>query len=169
MCAANRFPEAVPLCKNTARSVVKALTRFFTTFGLLRIVQTDQGTNFKSSLFKQVLAILNVKHAVSSSYHPQSHGVLEHWHQTLKSMLCKYCIETAQTWDGGVPFVVFAAREAVQESLGFSPAGLVFGHTPRGPLRSLQEKFMKSSPPTNILDFVSQFWERLHRAKSAAR
>lgn len=72
-------------------------------------------------------------------------------------MLRKYCIETAQTWDEGVPFVVFAAREAVQESLKFSPAELVFRHTPRGPLRSLQEKFMKSFPLTNSLKFFRRF------------
>ena len=34
-----------------------------------------------------------------------------------------------------VPFVLFAIRETIQESLGFSPADLVFGHTPRGPLK----------------------------------
>ena len=34
--------------------------------------------------------------------------------------------------------MVFAVREAVQGSLGFSPADLVFGHTPRGPLKVLK-------------------------------
>ena len=34
-----------------------------------------------------------------------------------------------------------SAREVVQESLGFSPAELVFGHTLRGPLKAFQEKF----------------------------
>ncbi len=38
-----------------------------------------------------------------------------------------------------VPLVLFAVREAVQESLGFSPAELVFGHTVRGPLKMLKE------------------------------
>ncbi len=168
----NQIIPPAPLLRNiTARSVIKALTRFFSTFGLPRVIQTDQGTNFKSTVFKQILATLNVRHAVSSPYHPESQGALERWHQTLKSMLRKYCLETAQSWDEGIPFVVFAAREAVQESLGFSPAALVFGHTPRGPLKSLQEKFLSSvpSPPTNVLDFVSNFRERLHHAHSFAR
>lgn len=151
--------------------MVRALTRFFSTFGLPRIIQTDQGTNLKSTLFKQILATLQVQHTFSSSYHPQSQGTLERWHQTLKSMLRKYCTETGLSWDKGIPFAVFSACEAVQESLGFSPAGLVFGHTPRGPLKSLQEKFMSStsSPPINVLDFVCQFRERLHRAHLITR
>ena len=171
MCAATRFPEAIPMRKITASSVVKALTKFFSTFGLPRVIQTDQGTNFKSNLFKQVLTTLKVHHAVSSPYHPESQGALERWHQTLKSMLRKYCLETAKSWDEGIPFVVFAAREAVQESLGFSPAALVFGHTPRGPLKSLQEKFLSSasSPQKNVLDYVSKFRERLHHAHTFAK
>lgn len=47
----------------------------------------------------------------------------------LKAMLRKYCRGTGKDWDEGVPLVLFAVREAVQESLGFSPAELVFGHT----------------------------------------
>ena len=52
-------------------------------------------------------------------------------------MLRKYCVETEKQWDEGVLFVLFAACDAVQESIGFSSAQLVFGHTPRGPLKSL--------------------------------
>lgn len=142
MCAATRYPEAIPLRSITASAVVKALLKFFSTFGLPRVVQTDQGSNFKSGLFRQVLKSLSVHHIVSSAYHPQSQGALERWHQTLKSMLRKYCVETEKQWDEGVPFVLFAARDAVQESIGFSSAQLVFGHIPRGPLKSLHDQLL---------------------------
>ncbi len=38
MCVATRFPEALPLRRITAKAVTKALTKFFTTFGLPKIV-----------------------------------------------------------------------------------------------------------------------------------
>ena len=41
MCAATRFPEAIPLRNITAPSVVKALVKFFSVFGLPKIIQTD--------------------------------------------------------------------------------------------------------------------------------
>lgn len=44
MCVSTRFPEAIPRRKITAPLVIKSLLRFFTTFGLPRLVQTDQGT-----------------------------------------------------------------------------------------------------------------------------
>lgn len=109
-------------------------------------MQTDQGTNFLSKVFKQTLSSFSVSHSVSSAYHPESQGALEHWHQTLKSMLRKFCHETGKDWDEGVPFVLFAIRDAKQESLRFSPAELVFGHNVRGPLKVLQEQLVCSSP-----------------------
>lgn len=44
--------------------------------------------------------------------------------------LRKYCIVSEKNWDDGILFVLFAACEAVQESLGFSLVELVFGHNP---------------------------------------
>ena len=46
-------------------------------------------------------------------------------------MLQVYCAENDKDCDEGVHLVLFAAREAVQEALGFSPFQLLFGHTVR--------------------------------------
>lgn len=141
MCAATRFPEAISLRTITAKVVIKALTRFFSTFGLPREVRTDRGTNFKSRLFAQVPKTLGIKHRVSSAYHPQTQGALERF-QTVKSMLRKHCFESKLSWDESIPLLLFAVRETVQESLGFSPASLVFGHTVRGPLQVFKEQLL---------------------------
>lgn len=106
-CASTCYPEAIPLPKITFTSVVKAMTKLFSTFGLPRIIQTDQGTSFQSTLFKQVLKELNIKHIVSSAYHQ---GALERWHQPLKSMLRKYSAEAKKDWYEGIPFVICSLR-----------------------------------------------------------
>ena len=123
-----------------------------------------------SKLFAQVISVLGIKHDRASPFHPQSQGALERWHQTLKAMMKKYCHETGKCWDEGLPFLMLAARESVQESLGFSPAELVFGHTVRGPLRAFREGLLAkaNSPVTNVLDFVAGFRERLHKARQIA-
>ena len=54
MCCATRYPEAVPLRNITAKTVTKALIKFFTTFGLPKEIQTDQGSNFMSKLLSRV-------------------------------------------------------------------------------------------------------------------
>ena len=133
MCTERRFPEAIPLRMITAPLVVKALTKFFTTSGLPRVIQNDQGTKFLPKLFQQVMQTLGVKHAVSSAYHTESQSALQRWHQTLISMLRKYCSDTGKAWDEGVSLMVFAIREAKQES----GLDLVFGHSVQGPLKGL--------------------------------
>ncbi len=55
----------------------------------------------------------------------------------LKSMLRKYCYDMGKGLDEGVPFVLFVICDAKQESLGFSPAELVFGHLVHGLLKVL--------------------------------
>ena len=51
MCSASRFPEAVPLRHITAKTVTKALIKYFTYFGFPKEIQSDQGSNFMSGMF----------------------------------------------------------------------------------------------------------------------
>jgi hypothetical protein len=67
-------------------------------------------------------------------------------------------------WNEGVHLVLFAAREAVQKSLGFSHFELAFGHTVRGPLKLLKEKWLTDTSSFNLLNYVSNFKERLDNA-----
>lgn len=82
-------------------------------------------------------------------------------------MLCTYCLESGKEWVEGLPLLMFAIREVKQESVGFSPVELVFGHTVRGPLKLLQEKLLSLNPLT-VLDYVSCFREKLHLARNLA-
>ncbi|XP_072175608.1 uncharacterized protein [Diadema setosum] len=167
MCASTRFPEAIPLRTITAKNVCKALVKFFTMVGLPKCVQSDQGSNFTSKIFQQVMSELGVECRNSSAYHPQSQGALERFHQTLKNMMRVYCSEHEKEWDEGIPLLLFAVRESVQESLGFSPFELVFGHSVRGPLKILQEKILVE-PESNLLDYVCQFKDRLSCTRELA-
>ena len=149
---------------------MKALAKFFTLFGLPKSVQSDQGSNFMSGLFQQVMDQLGIKQYRSSAYHPESQGALERFHQTFKNMIRTYCFDTEKHWDEGIHFLLFAVRESVQESLGFSPFELVFGHTVRGPLKLLKEKFLSDETESlNLLEYVSDFRTKLSRACDLAR
>ena len=169
MCTSTYFPEAIPLRNIKTESIVKALIKFFT-FGLPKSVQSDQGFNFMSGIFQQVMHELGIKQYRSSAYHPESQGALERFHQTLKNMIRSYRFDTEKDWDEGIHLLLFAVRESVQESLGFSPFELVFGHSVRGPLKLLKEKFLSNDEtPLNLLQYVSDFRNRLSSACEVAR
>ena len=83
-------------------------------------------------------------------------------------MLHAYCTENNRDWDQGVHLLLFAARESVQESLGFSPFELVFDRTVRGPLRLLKETWLAEDSPINLLPYRGLFSKQkiLHKKQN---
>ena len=169
MCASTRYAEAIPLRSIKAKPVGEALRGFFTHFGLPKVVQSDQGSNFTSRLFQEQLYALGIDQITSSAYHPQSQGALERFHQTLKTMIRTYGMDNDKDWDEGIPLLMFAVREVVQESLGFSPFELVFGRTVRGPLKLVKEKWLSENTDDNILSYIVKLKDRLHNACKLAQ
>ena len=94
-----------------------------------------------SGVFQQVMHELGIKQYRSSAYHHESQDALERFHQTLINMIRSYCFDTEKIGMKVYTYYFFAVRESVQESLGFSPFELVFGHTVRGPLKLLKRNF----------------------------
>lgn len=123
MCQSTRYPAAYPLRTLTVKAVVRALSQFISIFGIPKTIQSDQGSNFSSHLFAQVLQQLRVKHNQSSAYHAQSQGALERFHQTLKSLMRAYCVQMNADWEDGLPWLLLVAREVTQESTGFQVSG----------------------------------------------
>lgn len=66
----------------------------------------------------------------------------------------------------GLPFLLFVAREAVQETLGFSPAELVFGHS-KGTIKAAVWTFVGYH--LSIFWIASSFKERLNKACAVAK
>ena len=85
-------------------------------------------------------------------------------------MIRMYCQETEKNWDEGIHLLLFAARDSVQESLGFSLFELVFGHTVRGPLKLLKEKLLEDDNcALKLLKYVLDFRRKLTEACDLAR
>ena len=92
MDTATRYPEACPLKNISSKSIIKCLLHFFTAVGIPKVIQSDQGSNFTSNFFQQIVNELNITHLTSSAYHPQSQGCLERCHQIFKAMFKKFTL-----------------------------------------------------------------------------
>ncbi|XP_066946149.1 uncharacterized protein [Macrobrachium rosenbergii] len=165
----SRYPEAIPLRSIKSAKIVEVLINFFTRFGMPKVVQSDCGTNFVSKYFKEKMAELGIKHVTSSPYHPESQGALERFHQTLKSMIRKYCLSHGSEWDKELPYLLFAFRSAPSQSLGLSPFNLVFGHCVRGPLDVVRESWEGDIPDINLLDYLTNLGDKMTKAWEFAR
>ena len=90
-------------------------------------------------------------------------GACERFHQTLKTMIRTYRLVFEKDWDEGVHLQMFAFRDVVQESLGFSPSELVFAHNVRGPLKLLREKWLCKGMEQILLDCICNVRLKLRR------
>ena len=158
MDSTTRYPEAIPVKYILAKTIVKQLLHFFTAVDLPMEVQSDRGTNFTSYLFEQIVNELSLHHVMFSTYRPQSQGCLERFHQTLKTMLKKFCFESDRDWDENIDWLLFAIRECPQ-STGYSPFELLFGRTIRGPIKVLKEKILQPTLVPNIA--VAKYIDKL--------
>ncbi|KAL1263609.1 hypothetical protein QQF64_006348 [Cirrhinus molitorella] len=91
-------------------------------------------------------------------------GMLERFNQTLKSTLRKFVSDTGTDWDQWLPYLMFAYREVLQSSTGFSLFEMLYGRQVRGPLDVLKETWEGGnvSEQTNILSYVLKMSEKLN-------
>ena len=99
-----------------------------------------------TGIFQKVMCELGIEQYVSSVYHPKSQGGYRKIPlNSINNMIGTWDLEN---WDEGVHPLLFA----VQETLGLSPLGLIFGSTVRGPLKLLNDE-----TDVNLLEYVSKF------------
>ena len=171
MCQRTRYPEAYPITAANFKNAWAALTKFFCTYGYPKEMQSDRGTVFTSQKFVRQCKGHNIKLCHSSGYHPQSQGCLERFHQTLKTMMRTYCVQYESEWDEAVPNLLFAIRDSVNDSLGYTPFELVYGHQVRNPVQMLRENWLcneKSECPLTNDTLISKMQEQLETAKGIA-
>ncbi|GFO25035.1 Pol polyprotein [Plakobranchus ocellatus] len=104
-------------------------------------IHLDNGPQFISSGLKE----LNFKHIFSTPYHPQTNGVVERFHGTLKNMLRKLSYECPTCWDKYFDATLYAYRSQVHSATGFSPFYLLFGRAPRCPMAMLHDLYTRQN------------------------
>ena len=112
---------------------------------------------------------MGVKQITSSAYHPQSQGAIERFHRSLKDMVRVYSNQFSSDWDVAMPFLMFAVRDTVNESTGFTPFQLVYSHEVRGPLSMMKERLVGGGDPGDTLEYAVRFTERMQVACEVAQ
>lgn len=170
---ATKYPEVFPLKNIRAKTVAFCLIHLFSRVGFPMEILTDQGSNFMSTLLKQVYQLLGIKSLRTTPYHPQTDGLVERFNATLKQMLRKFVNDTGSDWDQWIPYLLFAYREVPQASTGFSPFELLYGHEVREPLSLLKETWAGNpgvgTLNTNVVAYVIQMREKLKRMSVLAQ
>lgn len=141
----SRWPEAVPLASTSAADVAQAfLSAWVSRFGVPSDITSDRGSQFVSELWSSLARSLGTQVHRTTAYHPQSNGLCERFHRSLKAALRAALVDG--NWVGRLPWVMLGLRSAPKEDLDASPAELVLGQPLRVPGEFLPEGSAPSFP-----------------------
>ena len=141
------FVTALPLPTNTAE--ITALTLFrhiFCHFGVCSTLITDQGTHFNNNLMRAFQHLLGYNHILSTSYHPQTNGVVERFNASMVVQISKLQQKHHNNWDDYLDAVVFAYNSSKHKTTQYSPLELLFGRCPKLPIDSPLQYFHFDRP-----------------------
>ena len=113
------FTWCVPLKTKTGEDVTKAyMDHIYSNFGGSIKILTDNGTEFKNKLLKEVVNKLGTEFSIHSPpYRPQSNGKIEVFHRFLKTCIGKH-INYGLEWDELTPMATACSSQTVmQENL----------------------------------------------------
>jgi hypothetical protein len=86
--------------ETTARAFVEKIVLVY---GTPQIVQTDQGANFMSEVFRHTCNLLKIKKIQSTAFHPESQRSVERSHRVLAEYLRHYVSEDQTDWGAWGP------------------------------------------------------------------
>lgn len=135
----------------SAETIARALvTHWISRFGVPARITSDQGRQFESAVFAELMQTIGATHLRTTPYHPQANGLIERWHRTLKTSIL--CHDTSK-WVQHLPTILLGLRVVFKPDINASPAELVYGTT----LRIPGEFFYKSKLREPTSEFVNEF------------
>ena len=156
----SRFIQLVPLRKVTAAAVHRAfLDHWLTLFGPPRVIQTDNGVQFTSNLFKELCKMIKSTHHYTIRYHPQANGLVERTNRVVKAALTSLVDERPRVWHQFVPELRLQLNSAVHRSTNEQPLFLMTGRHASFPVGQTNQ--ITSGDNLN-------FQERMREARDAA-
>ena len=122
--------------------------------GIPRVILSDRGAQFTAKSRKELWRITGTKLGCGTAYHPQTQGVVERMNsvvsQTLRCLIHER--RNVKDWEILLPTVEMVINSLPNQSTGFSPFYLNYGHEPVNPIQLL--KGDESSSTESVDSFI---------------
>ena len=96
-------------------------------FGFLRSIVIDHRSHFCNQMMEELSAKLGFRHKKSTPYYPQANGQVEAINKVLKMMLRRMVGDHKSNWRHILFSALWAYRNSVKPTTGFTPFQLVYG------------------------------------------
>lgn len=161
-----KYSVAAPLKEASSLSIADAFVKkFICTYGAPKIVLTDQGANFLSSLIRNLTRKFNIQHLKTTAYHPQSNGSIERSHHVLMEYL-RTQVDKEDNWNEYIELAIFSYNTNVHEGTKYSPFELVFGRIARLPSAHTP---IEENLEITYYDYLTNLFNKLYDIQTDAR
>ena len=130
-----RYTQGYVTSAQTVAVTAKVLVeRFFSQYGWLTKLISNQGPNFESRLFQALMKEAKIKKICTTPFRPQGNAQCERFNRTLLGMLGTLPQENKKDWQEWVSAMTHAYNCTVSRTTGYSPYLLMFGRILRIPI-----------------------------------
>ena len=164
----SRFTILIPLKDHSATTVSQALyERVIGYHGAPRGILTDRGGEFRSRVWKELLALMDIQPHMTSPYYPQGNGIAERNHRTVGNLLRAQMVgKDERDWPMCLAGIMLTLNEAPNEQHGYTPSQIVYGHPVRLPVDLLWPGLKKEK---GVTPFVKAIHKNLNKVRKAVR
>jgi transposase InsO family protein len=121
-----RFIITRALPNKQTDTVARALSTIFCDFGVVQIIQSDNGREFKSALMSEIGKALGVNQRYSTAFHARGNGASESGVKNILNALRKMVSEHIYDWDSVLPGTQLAINTKIRYRTESAPFQLMF-------------------------------------------
>ena len=159
----SKFLVTIPLVCQDSVTIASALAKhFICIFGVPKIILTNRDSNFISNTIKKLCKLFNIKKINSTAYRPQTQGIIERSHRTLKEYLRSFVNKKQTDWDLLLPYSTFCFNTATSCSTNFTPFELVFGQVCRLPT-SIESAALETVDATRPIEVIENELRQINK------
>ena len=149
---ATRWTDAISITAPSAECSTNTLLQWIGRHGIPDTLVTDNGTNFTSNMFTALSQSLGFKLKHTTTYNPESNGIIERCHRTLITALTAHC--QGSDWSRKLPWIFLSLRTTPHSALNAAPAEVLYGKNIRIPADLLpqSEEHTSIAETSNIID-----------------
>jgi len=140
-----KWPEASATSAADANTVVEFIyENIICRHGCPNYILSDRGSHFRNKVVDGLMNKFEIKHLLSTPYHPQTNGLVERFNKTLCESIAK-TTRDLQEWDTVINSVLFAYRTAKNSTTKYTPFYLTYGREARLPITTFENETLESN------------------------